>query len=206
MLYWNQSDFAVLGPASHLRVLRLLLILPNTPLERLVSVVAPQKFAYLTMTVGSHAGEHFLLDRFQPNRLGRGDDCQIMLPDPLCSRVHAEVIWQGDQWMVRDVESRNGTYVNDQKIDEAVLDDGHNMRVGSVEFEFHLSDQPPTVIANMPDAYTQTIVRESPVGESTAAERHQHFGAGRDSRFGAGQATARALSAQHQAVGLPEPG
>lgn len=116
------------------------------------------------MTVGSRAGEHYLLDRQKSNRLGRGDDCQILVPDPLCSRVHAEVVFDGSHWLIHDFESRNGTFVNGQKTDEAMLDDGHNVRVGSVEFEFHLSDQPPTLFVAMQDAPTHTtIVREAPV-------------------------------------------
>jgi len=45
---------------------------------------------------------------------------------------------------VRDAGSRNGTFVNEQKVDEAVLDEGHHLRVGSTEFSFHQSSEPPT--------------------------------------------------------------
>jgi Nif-specific regulatory protein len=117
------------------------------------------------MTVGSRAGENFLLDRATPTRLGRGENCEISLGDPLCSRVHAEVQLDGDgRWIIRDAGSRNGTYVNSQKTDEAVLDEGHNIRVGSNEFEFHLSAEPPTVNALPADeTYTTNIVRDTPV-------------------------------------------
>ena len=119
------------------------------------------------MTVGSRAGEHYLLDRSRANLLGRGDDCHILVPDPLCSRVHAEVFFDDGHWTIRDFESRNGTYVNGQKTEEARLDDGHCVRVGSVEFEFHLADQPPTVLVACQDVPTHTtIVREAPVGIS----------------------------------------
>jgi two-component system, NtrC family, response regulator HydG len=128
-----------------------------------VSVATGQKYAYFTMTVGTRAGEHFLLDRTCANKLGRSDECQIILPDPLCSRVHSEVWYDQGRWLVRDVDSRNGTYVNGQKIDEAVIDEGHNIRVGSVEFEFHLADNPPTLSTGIQDSYTQTIVRDAPV-------------------------------------------
>jgi two-component system, NtrC family, response regulator HydG len=117
------------------------------------------------MTVGSRAGENFLLDRATPTRLGRGENCEISLGDPLCSRVHAEVRLDGDgRWIIRDAGSRNGTFVNSQKTDEAVLDEGHNIRVGSNEFEFHLSAEPPTVNA-LPaeETYTTNIVRDTPV-------------------------------------------
>ena len=82
-------------------------------------------YIYLTMTVGSRAGVSFLLDPTEENRIGRDPECAIALGDPLCSRVHAIVVQDRRRWRIRDAGSRNGTYVNDQKIDEAVLADGH---------------------------------------------------------------------------------
>ncbi len=116
------------------------------------------------MSVGARAGEHFLLDRGRINRIGRGEDCELKLFDPLCSRVHAEIRFEGNQWLIRDAQSRNGTFVNSQKLDdEAVLAEGNSLRIGSAEFEFHLSDQPPTIITESEETYTQTLVRDSPV-------------------------------------------
>ena len=102
-----------------------------------MSAVASEKYSYLTMTTGGRAGTHFLLDPQAENRIGRGIDCAVVLPDPLCSRVHAVLTRANGQWLVRDAESRNGTYVNGQKIDEATIADGHTLRVGSTEFAFH---------------------------------------------------------------------
>ncbi|HEY2828380.1 MAG TPA: FHA domain-containing protein, partial [Pirellulales bacterium] len=135
-----------------------------------MSVAAAQKFAYFTMTVGGRAGEHFLLDRTTPTRFGRGENCEITLGDPLCSRVHSEVLLDDEgRWIIRDAGSRNGTFVNGQKTDEAVLDEGHNIRVGSNEFEFHLADQPPTINAEPEETYTNTIVRDTPVRDVEAS-------------------------------------
>jgi two-component system response regulator HydG len=130
-----------------------------------VSAGGLPKYAYFTASVGARAGENFLLDRGRVNRIGRGEDCEINLLDPLCSRVHAEVRFESGRWLVRDAGSRNGTYVNQQKLDEeAVLVEGNTLKVGSAEFEFRLSDQPPTVITEIDDTYTQTtLVRDSPV-------------------------------------------
>jgi len=115
------------------------------------------------MTVGSRAGTSFLLDPNDENKIGRGTDCAIVLTDPLCSRVHAIVSRQNDQWQVRDADSRNGTFVNDQKTEDAVLGDGHRLRFGSTEFSFHLSDQPPTVESDGFDV-TQTLIKNQLVG------------------------------------------
>ena len=118
------------------------------------------------MTVGGRAGTSFLLDPAAENRLGRGLECAVVLNDPLCSRVHAVVVQSNGQWRIRDADSRNGTYVNGQKVDEAVLADGHHVRVGSSEFSFHCTDNPPTINPGDPDDFTQTIVKDTPVGAS----------------------------------------
>ncbi len=85
-----------------------------------------------------------------------------MLPDPLCSRVHASIQLVDDQWIVRDHASRNGVSVNNQKVLEAALGDGHTLHVGSNDFEFHLSDEPATAEAG-DDALKHTIVQDMPL-------------------------------------------
>ena len=121
-------------------------------------------YSYLTMTVGSRAGYSFLLDPTNENRIGRGVDCSVVLSDPLCSRVHAIIAQQTGVWRIRDAGSSNGTFVNDCKADDAVLDDGHHVRVGSTEFAFHQSEQPPTVGPNAEPDTLQTVVKYQPVG------------------------------------------
>lgn len=121
-------------------------------------------YSYLTMIVGSRAGYSFLLDPTDENRVGRGVDCSVVLNDPLCSRVHAVISQQGGVWHVRDAGSSNGTFVNDRKSDEAVLVDGHHVRIGSTEFAFHQSEQPPTVGPAPEPNMFQTVVKNQFVG------------------------------------------
>src|SRR5262245_30029632 len=91
------------------------------------------------MTAGSRPGTTFPLDVARENRIGRDTDGAVVLTDALCSRVHAIVEHSGQGWQIRDAASRNGTYVNGQKIDDALLADGHVVRVGHTEFSFHCS-------------------------------------------------------------------
>jgi Nif-specific regulatory protein len=99
--------------------------------------------------------------------LGRGGACQVALPDPICSRVHARIVADDERWVVADNKSRNGTYVNGQKVSEATLGDGHVIRIGTTELEFHESEEPPTAedatYDGMAPAHTQTIVDERDV-------------------------------------------
>jgi two-component system, NtrC family, response regulator HydG len=136
-----------------------------------VTVAAPSKYSYLTMTAGARAGTTFLLDPAVECRIGRDTDCAVVLTDPLCSRVHAVLRFVDQQWAVRDADSRNGTFVNDQRTNDAVLADGHLVRIGSTVFAFQVSDQPPTVHTDGEAGFTQTIVKNLPMfgGEGSSA-------------------------------------
>ena len=126
-------------------------------------------YAYLTILTGNRSGTNFALDPSREAHLGRGSDCHVSVPDTMCSRIHAILCFEGEHWVIRDDGSRNGTSVNGQKIGEAALDDGHVIRIGSSEFEFHFSDEPPT--ADTDDlSLTQTIVQDFPVAVQQSNE------------------------------------
>ncbi len=91
---------------------------------------------YLVVTRGVDPKARFPLNRNVENRIGRGLECQIQLNDPLSSRVHAKLQYAAGQWVVLDVDSRNGTLVNGSKIDTAILRSGHRIRIGNTEFQF----------------------------------------------------------------------
>ena len=76
---------------------------------------------------------------------------------------------RADGWVIRDAESRNGTLVNGQKIDEATIVDGNTIRVGSAEFEFHESEEPPTAKGDDPQLM-QTIVQDMPIAVQESHE------------------------------------
>jgi Nif-specific regulatory protein len=127
-------------------------------------------YAYLTLLTGKRSGTNFPLDAARETLLGRGTDCHISLPDPLCSRVHASIrCEEGERWIIRDHESRNGTLVNGQKIADAALGDGHHVRLGSNEFEFRLSEEPVTAQGEE-TGVTQTIVQDLPIAVQQSSE------------------------------------
>ena len=134
-----------------------------------MTVTSRGLYAYLTMLTGNRAGTNFPLDARRKTLIGRGTDCHISLPDPLCSRVHATLTFTPDGWVIRDAESRNGTLVNGQKIDEATVVDGNTIRVGSAEFEFHESEEPPTAKGDDPQLM-QTIVQDMPIAVQESHE------------------------------------
>ena len=120
-------------------------------------------FTYLTLLTGAHSGTRFLMNGEGENRIGRGLECDVVLSDPLSSRVHAVIERRGGAWFIRDAGSRNGTLVNGQKADEAQLIDGSAVRIGTTDFAFHQSEASPDDMSDAHVALTQTVVRDAPV-------------------------------------------
>ncbi|MDZ4851919.1 MAG: sigma 54-interacting transcriptional regulator [Pirellulaceae bacterium] len=92
--------------------------------------------AYFVVTRGSDLDHRFALDPTVENKLGRGLGCQVLVSDPLSSRVQASIRFQSSQWVLTDTGSRNGTLVNGSKVDEAVLVHGSKVQIGGTELEF----------------------------------------------------------------------
>jgi pSer/pThr/pTyr-binding forkhead associated (FHA) protein len=96
-------------------------------------------FNYLVMTVGPRQGTQFLLAEGKENRIGRGLDCDVILADPLSSRVHAIIVCQEGEWWVRDASSRNGTFVNNQKITDTPLHPGDQILIEPYEIKVSIT-------------------------------------------------------------------
>lgn len=77
---------------------------------------------------------------FEPVSIGRHGDNEIILPDPQASRHHAEIVVQGGRWVVSDLGSANGTYVNGQLIvGPHVLSHGDLLRIGQTQFQVEIA-------------------------------------------------------------------
>ncbi|MEE3220588.1 MAG: sigma 54-interacting transcriptional regulator [Planctomycetota bacterium] len=127
-------------------------------------------YTYLTITLGTQTGTVFRLCEDAENRIGRGLECNVVLTDPLCSRVHATIHKEEDRWVLKDASSRNGSFLNEQKIDDATLVNGCHIRVGSTEFSFQQSKQPPEFDSGGDLKITQTIVKDREVNPDDAAK------------------------------------
>ncbi len=69
--------------------------------------------------------------------IGRGNDCAIRLDDANVSRRHAALVRLDDGWAVTDLDSTNGTRVNDREVGRARLRDGDVIEVGLTRLTFH---------------------------------------------------------------------
>ncbi len=70
-------------------------------------------------------------------RIGRGDHADLQVEDDKASRPHCEIQLQTPKPILKDLNSRNGTYLNDEKIERTELSGGDVVRIGDMEFTYH---------------------------------------------------------------------
>jgi pSer/pThr/pTyr-binding forkhead associated (FHA) protein len=92
----------------------------------------------LVVTRGPNAGSRFVLapEEEVVTTIGRHPDSDIFLDDITVSRRHAEVRWQDGGFRAQDVGSLNGTYLNRERIDNALLASGDELQVGKFRLLF----------------------------------------------------------------------
>lgn len=76
----------------------------------------------------------FFLDR-KEHLLGRDESVSLHLPVSAVSRRHASLRFERGQWIVRDLGSTNGTLVDGQRIEEAILEPSAELRIGDAIFK-----------------------------------------------------------------------
>jgi two-component system, cell cycle response regulator len=95
--------------------------------------------AYLIVLAGSAMGEMFKLAS-NPTVIGRGQTAHVRLVDEGISREHCEIQIDGENMVLHDLDSTNGTFCQGARIDRHVLEDGDKILVGSntvLKFTYH---------------------------------------------------------------------
>lgn len=68
--------------------------------------------------------------------LGRSSANGIVVDDPNASRTHARLVRRADEWWINDLDSTNGTLVNEVMIKERRLSHGDRIKIGATELEY----------------------------------------------------------------------
>ena len=128
-------------------------------------------------------GKRFVLDQ-NPTRVGRGADNQIVLDGDSVSRRHARFEHRGNQWLVIDDGSTNGTYCNDEQIArEVVLKNGDRVKIGptifkflsgaDVEAQYHEEIYRMTIIDGLTQIHNKRYLYEALEREIVRSRRHE---------------------------------
>ena len=74
--------------------------------------------------------------------IGRREDCDLRIPLGEVSRKHCRIVRDGDTLKLEDLGSSNGTFLNGQRVQEAMLSPGDTIQVGPVVFVLQVDGQP----------------------------------------------------------------
>jgi pSer/pThr/pTyr-binding forkhead associated (FHA) protein len=118
--------------------------IPATPLPS--APVVPPPIASLLGRSGAAKGTRFPI-RTPMASVGRGEYNDIVLPDASVSTMHAKLQRRDGVWMVVDLGSTNGTFVDDEAVrDDVALSPGATIRFGEVSLMFEPLDEEPAAV------------------------------------------------------------
>jgi pSer/pThr/pTyr-binding forkhead associated (FHA) protein len=109
------------------------------------------------------SGERRELLFAKPFRIGRLPDCEVCIDEQHVSRAHAQVAFENGQWWVRDLNSSNGIFVRDQRIQAVPVVQAVTIRLGIAGPEVSLEPQP-------------AAEQQAPLGSDTVVARYvEHY-------------------------------
>ena len=79
--------------------------------------------------------------------IGRVEDNTFQIADASVSSHHCEVLLRGGEVVIRDLNSTNGSYINDAQITESVLKPGQKLRLGQIELKLETEGSAPAAAA-----------------------------------------------------------
>ncbi len=103
--------------------------------ERDVIAALPEGSAMLIALSGPSRGARFLINS-EKTTIGRSTENDIFLDDVTVSRKHAEIVYTGKKYTVKDCGSLNGTYVDGSVKEESELHDGMELHIGKFRLHF----------------------------------------------------------------------
>lgn len=108
---------------------------PSPSLLKETTIMIPAQLSLLD-SFERKAEKTFTL-RIGATNIGRGTDNELSFPEEeFISRHHCQIAFHRYQYVLKDLQSANGTFVNDVKIQETILRDGDNIQIGSLRFIF----------------------------------------------------------------------
>jgi pSer/pThr/pTyr-binding forkhead associated (FHA) protein len=103
--------------------------------------------------------------------VGRVEDNTFQIADPSVSSHHCEVLLRGGEVVIHDLNSTNGSYINDAQITESVLKPGQKLRLGQIELKLEAEgSSPATAPAAAPVTQAAPAAPPTPAAPPRKAE------------------------------------
>jgi HD-GYP domain-containing protein (c-di-GMP phosphodiesterase class II) len=77
--------------------------------------------------------------------IGRDSVCDVVVNDMKLSRIHSEIIYEDDVYIYHDKESRNGSYINNDRVTRQILISGDQIRIGDTVFKALQDNLTPSI-------------------------------------------------------------
>lgn len=155
-----------------------------TPLEDL----RPQRGGHDCLVVIYSAdqrqfGKRYVLSGEQPLTVGRGQENGVVLDNDSVSRRHCRVERRRSNWYVVDLDSTNGTYVNDEQVTEYQMRRGDHVKIGDtivkflsgsdLEAQYHETIYRMTIVDGLTQIHNKRYLLDTLEREIPRARRHQ---------------------------------
>ena len=106
-------------------------------LKKVLTALDKEMMPSLEVLNGSAEGKKiFLTDEMNEFTVGRDPDCEFPVNEYVISRKHAKIIKRWGGIAIRDLESKNGSFVNNRRVVEEYLHDGDRIALGTIVFLF----------------------------------------------------------------------
>ena len=128
--------------------------------------------AKLTVLNGKQANAIFSLEEGDKKVIGRDNNCHVQILDKGISRNHTVIEWKGNNFLLVDLGSTNGTFVNNKVVISKVLQNQDVIKIGQTEIRFEDVDSKPQapvasfVMDELLEHSPNTIMERVDVGQS----------------------------------------
>lgn len=123
-------------------------LFPPTEAETIRPEIPRKPWAWLRPKGENKAG--FPLNKSQVI-IGRDVICEVMINNESVSRKHAEIVRLAEGYLLRDLGSRNGSYVNGQRVQEYLLQENDTVAIGDVQMLFEAPRRAEVVALEEPE-------------------------------------------------------
>ncbi|MBW2149726.1 MAG: FHA domain-containing protein, partial [Deltaproteobacteria bacterium] len=119
--------------------------------------------------------------------IGRAADNEISIDEKIVSRKHAEIVREGEHYVLVDLNSHNGTFINDVRVSRYILRDQDTIRIGTAAIKFidqisrqvslsddHIQDENQTLVKSLSEENVISPLRDlTPIIDTTTAQEKQ---------------------------------